>query len=172
MAKSAYKMLHAGSSPLLGHKLIWRTWAPLKVKILLWLAFRRRHWTADRRRRHVLDAREHCYLCDQEDESIDHIVATCSYSREVWFVMLQALGCHLPPASTDDTQNVATAAIRVQWRTMAVTGHPLCASVMERNARCFRNATASISEIMQIIKAEGDRWIEAGAEGLRALAHG
>jgi hypothetical protein len=25
---------------------------------------------------------------------------------------------------------------------------------------------------MQIIKAEGDRWIEAGAEGLRALAHG
>jgi hypothetical protein len=44
--------------------------------------------------------------------------------------MLQALGCHLPPASTDDTQNVATAAIRVQWRTMAVTGHPLCASVM------------------------------------------
>lgn len=71
-AKSAYNMLHAGSTPLLGHKLIWKTWAPLRIKIFLWLAFKRRHWTWDRRARHGLEARELCYLCDQGQETIDH----------------------------------------------------------------------------------------------------
>jgi hypothetical protein len=41
---------------------------------------------------------------------------------------------------------------------------------MERNARCFRDATAMISELLQIIKMKADRWIKAGAMGLRALA--
>jgi hypothetical protein len=39
-----------------GHKVIWKTWAPLEIKIFLWLAFRRRHWTGDRRLRHRLEA--------------------------------------------------------------------------------------------------------------------
>lgn len=34
-AKSAYKILHVGSIPFRGHSLIWRTWAPLEVKIFL-----------------------------------------------------------------------------------------------------------------------------------------
>lgn len=42
-AKSSYTMLHTGSIPFRGHSLIWRTWAPLRVKIFLWLAFRKRH---------------------------------------------------------------------------------------------------------------------------------
>jgi hypothetical protein len=66
--------------------------ALLKIKIFLWLAFRRRHWTADRRRCHGLEHDEHCYLCDQVEESIDHIVANCPFTTEVWFLVLQALG--------------------------------------------------------------------------------
>ena len=73
-AKSAHKMLHAGSVSFPGSSLIWRTWAPMKVKIFLWLAFRRRHWTADRRIRHNQEANEMCLLCDQEPETIDHII--------------------------------------------------------------------------------------------------
>lgn len=49
-AESAYKMLHARSAKLAGPNLVWKTWAPLKVRIFLWLFLRRRHWTADRRR--------------------------------------------------------------------------------------------------------------------------
>ena len=79
--------------------MIWKTWAPLRVKIFLWLAFRRRHWTADCRARHGLDAREQCYLCDQATETIDHIIACCPYTREVWHHICQALGRQLPPAT-------------------------------------------------------------------------
>jgi hypothetical protein len=77
-------MLHSGSTPFLGQKLIWKMWAPLKIKNFLWLAFKRRHWNGDRRRRHGLDARDR-YLCDQEEE--------------VWFHVLQALGRQLPQPS-------------------------------------------------------------------------
>ena len=90
-AQSAYKMLHAGLIKFKGHHLVWKTWAPLKVKIFLWLALWRCHWTGDRRLRHGLEAREMCYLCDQEVETIDHIIASCSYSREVWHRILQVL---------------------------------------------------------------------------------
>lgn len=79
-AKSAYRMLHAGSTPFLGHKLIWKTWVPLRIKIFLWLAFKHRHWTRGRRTRRGLEARELCYLCDQGPETIDHILASCPFS--------------------------------------------------------------------------------------------
>jgi hypothetical protein len=96
-ARSAYRMLHTGAVPFLGHSLIWQTWAPLRVKIFLWLAFRRRHWTGDRRARHGLEAREECYLCDQAPETIDHIMCCCPFTREVWFHVCRTLGRQLPP---------------------------------------------------------------------------
>jgi len=102
-AKSAYYMLHSASTPFLGHKLIWKTWAPLRIKIFLWLAFRRRHWTGDRRARHGLEAREMCYLCDQGRETIDHILAECPFTREVWFHILQALQRPLPQPAAATT---------------------------------------------------------------------
>lgn len=85
-------------SPCRGHQVPWRSWAPLKVKIFLWLAFKRCHWTRDRRRRHGLDAREECFLCNQTMETIDHILAECPVTREIWFLILSALHVTCPPA--------------------------------------------------------------------------
>ena len=48
-SKSAYLMMHQGSSTFAGADLVWKTWAPLKVKLFQWLAFKERLWTADRR---------------------------------------------------------------------------------------------------------------------------
>ena len=42
----------------------------------------------------------------------------------------------------------------------------------ERNARCFRESTSTVDDLLHIIKAEADHWIQAGADGLRALAQG
>jgi hypothetical protein len=89
-------MLHTSSIAILGHKLIGKTWAPQRVKIFLWVALKRRHWTGDRRARHGLEARELWYLCDQGQETIDHIIAVCPFSEEVWFYVLQALGRPIP----------------------------------------------------------------------------
>jgi hypothetical protein len=82
-------------------------------KIFLWLAFRRRQWTADRRARHGLDAREQCYLYDQTSETIKHIVACYPYTREVWHHICQALDGHLP--STSQTIRAFWIRLRSLW---------------------------------------------------------
>lgn len=97
-AKSTYTMLHAVLTRFQGHHLIWKTSPPPLVKILLWLAFRRRHWTADRRRRHDLEVRDTCFLCEQEQETIDHIIACCPFTRELWHYIVQALKKQAPQA--------------------------------------------------------------------------
>jgi hypothetical protein len=166
-------MLYTGSNSFLGHNLVWKTWAPLKIKIFLWLALRRRHWIGDRRRRHGLDAREQCHLCDQEIETIDHLVANCSYTREVWFFVLQALGIQLPQAAPTTL---------TWWRRLRSSSTPerrpgldsLFTLISwqvwkERNARCFRGSSAAIREILPTIKAEAERWMDTGAQGLQVL---
>jgi hypothetical protein len=70
---------------------IGKTWAPLRVKFFLWLAIRGCHRTADKRRRHRLHVDDHCYLCDQNPETIDHIIASYSFSRQVWWTILAVL---------------------------------------------------------------------------------
>jgi hypothetical protein len=35
---------------------------------------------------------DHCFLCNQEQEMIDHIVASCSFSEQIWWNILVALG--------------------------------------------------------------------------------
>jgi hypothetical protein len=86
---SQVSIQHAQTSAVTfyGHQLMWKTWAPLRVKIFLWLALWRGHWTVDWRTRHGLKARDHCYLCDQAPETIDHIIASCPFTRELWHLV-------------------------------------------------------------------------------------
>lgn len=44
---------------------------------LSWLAFHGRCWMLDRRRRHGLQESGICILCDQESETIDHLLLGC-----------------------------------------------------------------------------------------------
>lgn len=60
--EGAYAALHSASHRIPDCSLVWDTWAPLRVKLFLWLALRRKQWTADSRLRHGLDANEACFL--------------------------------------------------------------------------------------------------------------
>jgi hypothetical protein len=172
-AKSAYNMLHAGSIKFRGHSLIWKTWAPLRVKIFLWLSFRRRHWTNDRRARHGLESREDCYICDQVQETIDHLLCRCPFAREVWFHICTALGQPLPPPehsvlrwwrrlrstwSGNKRKGLDSLFALVSWRLWK-----------ERNARCFREAASTVPELLLVIRADADLWVRAGAKNLELL---
>src|SRR3954466_8135784 len=82
---SAYKMLCEGGVRFHSFRAIWKCWAPLACKIFMWLAVQYRLWTADRRTRHGLqDQTSKCYLCDQEEDTVDHILQQCVFSRQVW----------------------------------------------------------------------------------------
>jgi hypothetical protein len=78
---------------------VWRASAPPKVKLFFWLALHGRPWTAEHRRRHGLQPSADCVLCAQDDESIDHLLASCVYTREVWHRLLSRIDFqHLGPS--------------------------------------------------------------------------
>ncbi|KAG2611816.1 hypothetical protein PVAP13_4KG212210 [Panicum virgatum] len=94
-AKSAYLAFFNGATTFEPWHRIWKTWAPAKCKIFLWLAGRNRCWTADRLARRNLPHPERCLFCDQEAEDIQHILTTCVFTRDFWFRVLSSFGWKL-----------------------------------------------------------------------------
>jgi hypothetical protein len=71
---------------------IWETWVPPKCKFFLWLASLNRCWTADRLARRGLAHRKYRLLCDQEEETIQHLLVACVFARQTWFLVLSLIG--------------------------------------------------------------------------------
>jgi len=90
--RSAYRVFLVGSTTFDPWKRIWKSWAPSKCKTFIWLAIRNRCWTADRLQQRGLPHPAHCPLCDQEDETVQHLLTSCVFSRQFWFSILQPLG--------------------------------------------------------------------------------
>jgi hypothetical protein len=97
--KSAYDRFFIGAVGFEPADRIWNTWAPPKCKFFLWLAVINRCWTADRLARRGLDHPDKCPLCDQEDETVQHILVSCVFAREVWVQIVSLVGLqHLSPS--------------------------------------------------------------------------
>ncbi|XP_066342265.1 uncharacterized protein [Miscanthus floridulus] len=80
---------------LAGAKQLWKAAVPPKVKFFFWQALHGRLWTAERRKRHGHqqdEACRACVLCDQLDETTDHLLASCVFTREVWHSQLRRVG--------------------------------------------------------------------------------
>lgn len=172
--QSAYQALHCGAQPIPGCVRVWEVWAPLRVKLFLWLALRRRQWTADRRRRHGLDTHDSCWLCDQEDETIDHIVVECSFAHQLWFEAASELGANLqqqPAGLITDWWDTWRNLWPPKFAKGADTLFALVAWELwkERNARCFRGAKTQIQSVKAFIKVQASLWVQAGAKDLGRL---
>ena len=97
--RSAYRNFFIGSVTFEPWKRLWKSWAPSKCKTFVWLAIRNRCWTADRLQKRGLPHPEHCPLCDQADETVQHILCSCVFARQFWFAVLQPLElAHLMPS--------------------------------------------------------------------------
>jgi hypothetical protein len=153
-AKDTYVMLCQGGVRCEMEKLIWKSFAPLKCKIFIWLAIRNRLWTSDRRVRHGLQVdSEACFTCLQEEDTVDHILSKCPYARLVWFRCMRRLGVQIeePQGDTDlkrwwvearkrvkrrDRRSFDTLVILVSWMLWK-----------QRNARAFGNVRLQKSEV-------------------------
>jgi len=96
--KSAYEALFIGATQFDPWERIWKSWAPGKCKFFLWTAAHNRCWTADRLAKRGLNHPPKCPLCDQIEETIDHLLVSCVFTRQFWFIILQQFG--LPSCST------------------------------------------------------------------------
>jgi hypothetical protein len=65
----------------------------------MWLVAHGRCWTADRLAKEGLPHPPNCLLCDQEEETLNHLLVSCIFSREVWFQIMRSVGqLHLAPS--------------------------------------------------------------------------
>jgi hypothetical protein len=90
-AKSAYEGFFIGAEFRPGER-IWKSWALGKCKFFMWLVAHNRCWTADHLAERGLPHPERCPLCDQAEETINHLLVSCVFSRRVWFNILQRVG--------------------------------------------------------------------------------
>ena len=81
-ASSAYAMMCDGGIGFQLADAIWKSGAPLSCKLFMWLAGQYRVWTSDRRVWHGhQDTISPCFLCEQEQDTVDHILTQCVYAR-------------------------------------------------------------------------------------------
>ena len=69
--------------------------------MFVWLAINNCCWTSDRLSKRCLPHQPACPLCDQVEETINHVLSSCVSAREVWTCILRRLNLPtiLPPRS-------------------------------------------------------------------------
>jgi hypothetical protein len=87
--KSAYEGLFWGSVQFEPYERIWKSWAPPKCRYFAWLVALQKCLTADHLARHGLDHPKKYPLCDQMEETMDHLLVSCVFSRQFWFNLLR-----------------------------------------------------------------------------------
>ncbi|XBH58357.1 hypothetical protein VPH35_079809 [Triticum aestivum] len=102
-AQSCYRATFQGVTGCHSWKLIWRSWAPPRVKFFHWLACQDRCWTAERLARRGLQHHPRCLLCDQEPETIKHLMLVCPFARHTWHEILAWLRLPAPTPEHDDS---------------------------------------------------------------------
>jgi hypothetical protein len=100
--KSAYEVIMEGSIIFESWDRIWNTWAPPKCAFFMWLVAHNRCWTADRLQRRSLPHHEACVLCDQDPETLDHLLVSCVFSRQFWLFFLSWIGRAVFAPQLDD----------------------------------------------------------------------
>ena len=174
-ASSAYGAMFIGCSRPVGARQLWKTSAPPRVRLFFWLVMHGKCWTAHRRWRHGLQDDCTCILCDQEDETMDHLLLGCVFSREVWQLCLAAFflqglivvrECSAMLWWMDSRKGLPKVLRRAFDSLFFLVGWFLW---KERNARTFGETPRSPALLLQAILDEAEFWIAAGFRRLSAL---
>jgi hypothetical protein len=174
-AKSAYEGLFLGSVAFSHYKRIWKSWTLPKCRFFIWLVAQKKCWTANRLAKRGLNHLEKCLMCDQEEETLDHLLVKCSFSREFWSLLLRKVGLHsLAPQPTADSflgwwEEVGGAVYGLTKK--GLDSHHLGAWTLwnHRNKCVFDRCSPSVSRSLRAADEER-RWEIAGAKGLAHLA--
>jgi hypothetical protein len=175
-SKSCYSTFFMGAISFQPWKWVWKSWAPPKCKFFVWLAIRNKCWTADRLQRKGLPHPVVCPLCDQEQETILHLLCPCSFARQFWHIIFSSLRMgHLTPAREagsfvdwwDKVQRGVPKQIRKGIHSLIILG--AWCLWLHRNKAVFDGVSPSLSTIQRLLMNEVECWCMAGAKQLESL---
>jgi hypothetical protein len=150
-----------------------------KCETFIWLAVCNRCWTTDRLQKRGLPHPEHCPLCDQEDETVQHLLTSYVFARQFWFSILQPL--NLSALVPNQKCTLLAEWWKKSWRKIPTQHKKGFNSLVilrawtllkHRNACVFDGATPNIQRALQAFQDELALWRSAGAKGLTALGLG
>ena len=143
----------------------------------MWLVAHNKCWTADRLARRGLPRPDCCPLCDQEEETVNHLLVGCVFARGFWFHLLRQVG--LRALSPQPSENFffewwdrANSTTPKQLRQGVNSLIMLGAWILWNHCnRCvFDGAAPSIAGALAMAGEERQLWTLAGARGLSLLS--
>jgi hypothetical protein len=175
-SKSAYEALFQGAVQLEPSALIWKNWGPRKCKFFLWLVAHNWCWAADRLAGRGLPHPEHCPFCDQEDETIQHILCSCVFSWQFWPQLLHRFG--LPDIAPQPSAvgffdwwqqagSTLDKGAKKGFDSLVMLGAWILWK--ERNDIVFNGASPKLERALLLAQEEATLWMLAGAKGISGL---
>jgi hypothetical protein len=168
--KSAYTAMFQGATSFEPVERVWRTWAPNKCRFFIWLVQHNQCWTSNKLAQRGMDHPEHCPLCDQQDETINHLLASCVFARQVWAGLLQLAGLMELIAQPHDEvfedwwRNASMRVpgqLRKGFNSLVVLGAWVIWK--HRNSCVFNGDSPSVPTVLQMAREEALLWTVAGA---------
>ncbi|KAK4729325.1 hypothetical protein R3W88_022313 [Solanum pinnatisectum] len=146
-----------GDNPKVSWKsLLFGSTARPKAKFILWLRLQDRLQTIDRLQAWGLDIDQQCKLCQQHEETRDHLFVQCAFVQEVWRRIMTLLQWQWNPTTIWNTH--------LAWAILCAKGRSLNAQIfklayaeityaiwIERNRMIFENARHQCEEITKEI---------------------
>ncbi|XP_019248631.1 PREDICTED: uncharacterized protein LOC109227893 [Nicotiana attenuata] len=153
--KKFYTKLRGSFEQVTWRKLMQSNLGAPKWKFIVYLAVQRKLMTKDRLRGLGYVEEVTCDLCNKEEESIDHLFFSCSYTSQVWTMLLQWQGIYRKALQWNEELN---------WTIKYCKGRSIKAELyrlilagavyhvwQERNNIIFRGVKQSIQELVRDI---------------------
>lgn len=176
-ANSAYSAQFDTLPKTDGKQLIWKTWAPGKIKVFFWLLLQNRLWCNDRLHRRGWENGYFCRMCMRNLETSVHLFWECPVSKEIWqhistwpgyekLALLTTAADNTTP-SDQRVRNLLQQSrpnLKAKLKTMIflVTWHIWT----ERNNRTFRHTASQVNGVIAAVRSDMDCWKLAGAKCL------
>ena len=175
-AKTVYEALFTGTVQFKPRKRIWKSWAPGKCKFFMWTVAHKKCWTADRLARKGLPHPAVCPLCDQAEETLDHLLISCVFSRQMWFNLLHGLGLQALAPGLDDKvfddwwenlSNKLSGQVQKGVNSLVILG---AWNLWNHRNRCvFDGAVPNLNSLLSATREDLHQWSIAGARGVSFL---
>jgi len=157
---STFQAVHYAAPNPATWNFIWNYTAVPKIDLFCWKVGHSSILTGENLKRRGLEGPSRCALCNSEEESINHLLLTCPYAKEVWNLVLNQMHIDLPGSTLDLFSSWAglapfdlhkKALLKASWMW---TPKIICWKIwIERNRRIFQEEFRSSTKVASICKA-------------------
>ena len=87
-----YKGINVSPAFDFPHRLIWNPVVPQKIGVFAWEAAWGKVLTLDQLKRRGMTFANRCFMCEEEEETIDHLLIHCKFTKMLWDLILSIVG--------------------------------------------------------------------------------